>query len=236
MNLAHAKAVEVLRDLNIKAEIGITLNLTPIYPVSDSFDDQRTAIIVDGIMNRWFLDPIFKGIYPEDILSIFKEKLHSPKIEEQDLEILKKISIDFLGVNYYTRAVVKHIPGEELFDVKSVFRPEKKERVEYTDMGWEVYPEGLYDLLTGLDHDYKHPCIYITENGAAYKDDKIVNGIVQDEDRISYLKRHLEQAHRAIDAGVLLDGYFVWSLMDNFEWAEGYEKRFGILYRSTMRH
>jgi len=230
LNLAHAKAVERFRNLNVKnAEIGITLNLAPVYPASDSIDDQRKATIADGLMNRWFLDPVLKGNYPEDILPILKEKLHSPKIEGGDLDTLRKSSIDFLGVNYYSRAVVKWVPGEELFDTRSMLRLEKKEGVEYTEMGWEVYPEGLYDLLTRLDRDYNHPSIYVTENGAAYKDTEMINGIVQDEDRLSYLKRHFEQARKAIDAGVRLGGYYVWSLMDNFEWAEGYDKRFGLV-------
>ena len=229
LNLAHAKAVEMFRSLKIKdGKIGITLNLTSVHPASDSIEDIRKARIVDGLMNRWFLDPALKGRYPGDILSILKDKLHSPKIDDGDLDTLKS-PIDFLGVNYYTRTVVKHVPGEELFGKGIMFRSEKKNGAEYTEMGWEVYPEGLYDLLTRLDRDYKPSSIYVTENGAAYKDTEIVDGIVQDGDRLSYLKRHFEQARKAIDAGVRLDGYYVWSLMDNFEWSEGYDKKFGIV-------
>jgi len=225
--LSHAKAVQAYRQSGNDdgGQIGITLNLTPVYPASDSPEDSQAVQFQDGFQNRWFLDPVFKGAYPEDILAFYQEKYKAPVIRPGDMELIANNPVDFLGINYYTRSVVKK-GKKDGFDSVEHVHPEGK----YTEMGWEVYPQGLYDLLMRVHRDYNAPNIYITENGAAFKDDKVVDGMVDDQDRLEYLKLHFEAAHRAIQDGVNLKGYYVWSFMDNFEWAYGYSKRFGIVY------
>jgi beta-glucosidase len=228
--LSHAKAVQAFRQSGIKdGQIGITLNLSPVYPASDKAEDMEAVQLLDGCQNRWFLDPVVYGAYPEDILALYREKFNAPVIKDGDMEFIAQQPVDFIGVNYYSRAVVKK--GRET-NIEHV-RPEGV----YTEMDWEVYPEGLYDLLIRLHKDYNAPVIYITENGAAFKDDKIVDDMVDDQERLDYLKSHFEAAHKAIQDGVKLKGYYVWSFMDNFEWSYGYSKRFGIVYvdYDTMR-
>lgn len=162
-----------------------------------------------------------KGEYPADILKILGD--NAPKIEDGDLKAIS-VPTDFMGVNYYTRAVVAADPTQE-----GGMRWEHPEG-EYTDMDWEVYPLGLYNLLMRLKNEYNAPPLYITENGAAYKDVVTPDGEICDERRQAYLESHLAACHRAIQNGVPLKGYFVWSLLDNFEWAYGYTKRFGITH------
>ena len=232
VNVAHARAVESYRDSEYSdGMIGITLNLDPVYPKTNTSLNNEATRIVDGIINRWYLDPIFKGEYPIDILELFERYFNSPSIPDEDLELLKTNPSDFLGINNYSCTRVNlEKPIKKPADFYKILLPKKPERgVEVSDVGWEVYPDGLYDLLKRVDDDYDHPLIYITENGMACKDDYIVKKIVQDDDRLSYLQRYLEAANRAIYEGVKLNGYFVWSLMDNFEWIEGYSKRFGII-------
>ena len=138
--------------------------------------------------------------------------------------------MDFIGINNYSCTRVGIKKPEDLNNLGKLLLPRRPEKgVEVSEMGWEVYPDGLHDLLKRVYNDYNHPLIYITENGTACKDDSIVDNVVQDDDRLSYLERYFEAAHRAINEGVNLKGYFVWSLMDNFEWIEGYSKRFGII-------
>ncbi|MGQ9632307.1 MAG: GH1 family beta-glucosidase [bacterium] len=221
--LSHGEAVQAIRkNAGRRARVGITLNLSPIHPASESEEDVKASRLADGYLNRWFLDPVFKGAYPEDILEKYGDK--APKIRPADM---KKISrrIDFLGVNYYTRQVVKSEPktGEPT-------PVGKIKGSKYTAMGWEIYPQGLYELLKRIHDEYGAPTMYITENGAAFPDKVDEKGEVNDPRRVRYLRDHFAQAHRAIGDGIDLRGYFVWSLMDNFEWAHGYSKRFGITY------
>ncbi len=230
VNVAHAKAVEAYHlSACSDGKIGIALDSSPIYPKTDSSLDKMAVSIIDGVFNRLFLDPVLKASYPRDILRVFKDIFNLPPIPKEDLKLLKNNPIDFLGINNYSCKRVHAEKPEDLIDIETLLEQERIEGREYSEMGWEIYPEGLYDLLMRIDKDYKHPVIYITENGMAYKDDKIINGVVQDDDRLSYLKRHFEAAHQAIIDGVNLKGYFVWSLMDNFEWLEGYSKRFGLI-------
>lgn len=221
--LAHGLAVEAYRALGIKGQIGITLNLTPMYPASNREEDVLSSRRMDLMWNRWFLDPVFKGSFPQE----FVELLNKNGIPfEVDSEHIKKISskVDFLGVNYYTRNIITYDPNVPLINARGIEPTSNK-----TEMGWEIYPEGLYELLTSIKKDYGDIPLYITENGAAFKDE-LINNSVDDPNREEYLKRHFYQAYRAIKDGVNLKGYFVWSLMDNFEWAYGYTKRFGIVY------
>jgi beta-glucosidase len=220
--LSHGLAVLPLREAGDKAtQVGITLNFSPSYPASDDPADVAAARRHDGYANRWFMDPLFEGRYPEDAEDLFGYLL--PRVAPGDMEAIAH-PIDFLGVNYYSRAVVEDAPGEFL-DYRTL-RPEG----EYTAMDWEVYPQGLTDLLVRLSQDYGSPLMYITENGCAYADELTPEGEVHDEKRIEYLNAHFCAAHRAMEQGVPLQGYFVWSLMDNFEWAWGYTRRFGIVY------
>ena len=230
VNLAHAKAIKRYRmSKDSDGKIGITLALNHVYPITDSDADQKAAKYFDGVFNRWYIDPIIKAAYPQDILEVISPRYNLPQIPKEDLKILNDNPIDFLGINNYSCARVSGKNPEDLNNMLKLISPEKVEGREYSEMGWEVCPEGLYDLLMRVDKDYNHPIIYITENGMACKDDKIVNNVVLDEDRIIYLKQYLQASHRAIEKGVKLKGYFVWTLMDNFEWIEGYSKRFGII-------
>jgi beta-glucosidase len=225
--LSHAQAVEACRDGGrADGKIGITLNLHPVYPASDAEQDQAAARMADGQVNRWFLDPVFRGAYPPDMVEQYQRWNAAPQVQPEDLEKLQRSKIDFLGVNYYFRWIAR-CPRKagRLYELE----PPRGD-VEVTDMGWEVFPEGLHAILTRLDREYGRPAIYITENGAAYPDPPPEGGgPIEDDDRIGYLRGHLRQARRAIQDGVDLRGYFLWSLMDNFEWAHGYSKRFGIL-------
>ena len=231
VNVAHAKAIEAFRSSDHSdGKIGITLNLDPVYPNSESSLDKEASIIVDGFINRWYLDPVLKAKYPDDIFAILEKNYNYAPIPEEDLNLLKDNPMDFLGINNYSCSRIGIKNKEDLNNIPKLLLPKKPKRgTEVTEMGWEVYPAGFYDLLKRVDKDYNHPLIYITENGMAAKDNNIVKNIVQDDDRVSYLKRYLEAAHRAIVDGVNLRGYFVWSLLDNFEWIEGYSKRFGII-------
>jgi len=214
----------VLKNLgDEKTKVGISLNLHPVYPVSQKEQDKNAAEICDGHINRWFLDPLFKGTYPFDMLEYYQERI--PQIIPGDMSIISR-KIDFLGVNYYTRWVVRNNPKERILR----FSFSKPEKAEYTEMGWEIYPQGIYDILKRVQDDYSPHAIYITENGAAFPDRLDKEGKIKDDKRIKYLKEHLSFAHKAIERGVKLKGYFVWSLIDNFEWTYGYSKRFGIIY------
>ncbi|MDF2595991.1 MAG: beta-glucosidase [Clostridia bacterium] len=224
--LSHAKAVEAYRRMDQGGEIGITLNLYPIRAASQSEEDQKAALFVDGYHNRWFLDPVLKGEYPKDIWEYFKAHLDAPVIADEDLEILSQNKCDFLGVNYYFRKIIKQGEGNDPLNFVEVKPPSS----EYTAMNWEIHAEGLYDLLMDLAKNYENPRIFITENGAAFQDIPSDDLRIHDENRIKFLKEHFKAAHQAIQQGVRLDAYYVWSLMDNFEWAFGYGKRFGLIY------
>jgi len=222
--LSHGRAVEVLKDLgNERTKIGITLNLHPAYPASQKKEDINAAKRYDGYLNRWFLSPVFKGAYPSDIWEYYQDK--TPQILPGDMSVISR-KLDFLGVNYYSRHIVKADPKEKILKLSF----SKPEEAEYTDMEWEIYPQGIYDILKRVQNEYSPPAIYITENGAAFRDKVDKEGKVKDGQRISYLKEHFSFAHKAIEEGIKLKGYFVWSLMDNFEWAHGYSKRFGLIY------
>lgn len=218
---AHSKAVEAFRSEKLGGEIGITLSNHSQVPASRNEADIMAARIAHEQVNYpLFLNPIFKGNYPEHLLATARE--YFPRDYKRDMEDIKK-PIDFVGINYYSGSLVKADPSA-LLGTKNVDRG-----LEKTEMGWEIYPHGLYEILTGVQDAYKPKEIFITENGAAFKD-VVENNEVHDVKRIEYLKAHFSQAYQAIQDGVNLKGYFVWSLMDNFEWAEGYSKRFGIVY------
>jgi beta-glucosidase len=222
LNLAHGHAVKALRANVPTARVGITEVSMPVYPASDSAADGEAARRYDGFVNRWYWDPPFKGSYPADIL----ERLGplAPEIAAGDLALIHQ-PLDFFGHNSYSRAVVRDDPESLLLGATQVQQTGRP----HTAMGWEVYPDHLYDALTRITRDYGAPDIYVTENGSAYED-QVVAGAVDDPERTEYLRQHLAAAHRAIQDGAKLRGYFCWSLLDNFEWSYGYSKRFGIVY------
>lgn len=226
--LSHAWAAGRLRAAAPGAESGIVLNLTPVEPASATAADQDAARRVDGLLNRWFLDPLFRGAYPEDVIADRVRDGHLdsaalPFVLAGDLEAIAA-PIDFLGVNYYSRIVVRAGDDGVPATVRTV--PER----DLTDMGWEVQPAGLGDLLLRLQRDYAPPRIHITENGAAYSDGPGPDGQVADERRVAFLRDHILAVQAARAAGVPVGGYFVWSFLDNFEWAHGYAKRFGLFW------
>lgn len=221
--LAHARAVNLYKNNNYDGEIGITLNLYPMYANSDSKEDILATKLVDEYHNKLFLDPIFKGEFPAYFMSeVYKETGFSVKPE--DLELIKSAKTDFLGVNYYFRKVIEFTEKESMLKFSEV-----KPDGDYTDMNWEIYEDGLYKLLMDLKNDYSNPKMYITENGIAYGENMEKAERLKDAKRIKFIESHLEMAKKAIDDGVNLHGYYLWSLFDNFEWAYGYNKRFGII-------
>lgn len=219
--LSHGRAVPVIRANSQDAYVGITLNLTPQVPASPSIPDRRLATWIDGYINRYFLDPLVGRGYPADIAAVYGKSMDV--VEPGDLDEIA-VPIDFLGVNYYTRNITRDDSVEANLPV--TIQPGD----EITEMDWEVYPQGLYNILGRLHFDYGFPAIYITENGAAFVDNISPDGQVDDQQRLSYIKRHLEMIHKAIQIGGPVKGYFAWSLLDNFEWGFGYSKRFGIVY------
>lgn len=228
--LSHGWAVPVIRRNSPGAEVGITLNLYTAVTAKQTPENLKAVRMYDGYFNRWFLDPIYGRRYPADIVETYLQAgvLSSGELDfvvDGDFEAMGAYT-DFLGVNYYSRALVKAGPASSILPVDD---PENA-ALERTDMGWEVYPKGLYDMLCRLHFEYQPAKIYVTENGASYADAPGVDGKVHDTRRIDYLRNHFIKAHEAMAAGAPLAGYFVWSLMDNFEWAKGYTERFGIVW------
>ena len=225
--LAHGLAVSRLRaHIAPTVQVGITLNFTPVYPADNRPETLRDAACADAFSNRWFLDPIYRGSYPEHLFD--EMELASPSVQNDDLVTIAT-PIDFLGVNNYTRSVVIGGPTPMLADNCTVVSPVPG--ACYTEMAWEIYPQALRDLLLRLHSEYHVPALYVTENGAAFADqwDGSSNAI-SDLQRVAFLQEYIGAIADALKQGAPVNGYFVWSLLDNFEWAEGYSKRFGIVY------
>jgi beta-glucosidase len=222
--LSHGLAVDVLREQAPDASVGIALSLHAITPATDDPADVAAARLADGYHNRWFLDPVLLGGYPADMLAAFEAGLGAHDYVWAGDEALIARPIDFLGVNYYSRHRVRAEAGAEPLGFQAL-----PPRGEPTAMGWEVAPDGLPELLLRLRADYGPIPIRITENGAAY-DDLVVDGTVEDPQRLEFVRRHLDALSRSIAAGIDVRGYYVWSLLDNFEWERGYDKRFGLVY------
>jgi len=221
--LSHGLAVEALRATAKRPlQIGITLDLNPVVPASDTEEDRQAAQRFDKISHGMYLEPLFRGQYPPEAVNMLGPLL--PEIIPGDMELIS-IPIDFLGINYYNRFVIRYDPDFPLIQANEVHLPGN----EYSQM-WEIYPPGIYDLITQVWDNYHPPSIYVTENGIPVADAPDLDGRVRDYRRIRYLRDHMIQVQRAISNGVPLKGYFVWSLMDNFEWAFGYRMRFGLVY------
>jgi beta-glucosidase len=227
--LSHARALPVLRGNAKGAQAGLVVNLVPMHPASPSAYDVEAARLADGLFNRWYLDPVFKGSYPADAIAERLRRGQLPHgmnfVQPGDLQEISA-PIDWLGVNYYSRGIVRseRIPDASN-DERTVAVPGN-----VTEMGWEVYPDGLREILERVHRDYAPKRIFVTENGAAYGDAPNHAGLVHDERRVEYLRGHLQACNDAIAAGVPLGGYFLWSLLDNFEWQFGYTKRFGAVW------
>jgi len=224
--LAHGKAVRAYRETGLKGEIGIALDMSPIHAATQKKEDIETAEREDQYKNKFFSDPIFKGKYPQKVLDWFSDKVTLPEVSDEDLKIIST-PIDFLGVNYYSRMEIK--AGSDQWPILFEYAGTDDEDLK-TDMGWEIYPDGLYEILTRLNREYNGVKLYITENGAAFTDVVTEDGQINDVKRLDYLKNHFIKAHAVIESGVNLAGYYVWSFMDNFEWGEGYGRRFGLTY------
>ncbi|MEV8411408.1 GH1 family beta-glucosidase, partial [Streptomyces niveus] len=222
LHLGHGLAVQAIRAASSDARIGIVNNLSPIEAATDREADRAAAVRADGHTNRWWLDPIHGRGYPQDMLDLYGVELPE---RPGDLETIAA-PLDWLGLNYYFRQVVADDPAGPAPYAKQVYLP----GVRHTGMDWEVHADGLEDLLLRLTREYGARRVYVTENGSAYPDVLRDDGTVDDPERTRYLEEHLEACARAVAKGVPLAGYFAWSLLDNFEWAYGYDKRFGLVH------
>lgn len=221
---AHGRAVQVYRLGAYDGRIGLVVNLEPKDAATNHPDDLAATARADAYMNRQYLDPVFLRQWPAELRDVFGDAW--PAHADDDLALIGE-PIDFLGVNYYTRAVTRNDPHALPVRAATVRQPEHT----YTDVGWEVHPESLTKLLVWVQERYGPIPLYITENGAAFYDPpKTLDGRLDDPLRVHYLHDHLRAIHAAREAGVDLRGYFAWSLLDNYEWSLGYSKRFGIVH------
>jgi beta-glucosidase len=220
---AHGAAVQAYR-AGGSHRIGIVVNLEPKYRASDDPADRAAVVRADAYMNRQYLDPVFLGRYPDELRDVFGEAW--PDWPAEDFALIKQ-PIDFVGVNYYTRSVTRFDPHAWPLRAAAV----RQKRATYTETGWEVFPQGLTDTLAWVKERYGNRPTYVTENGAAFFDPPVADGDhLADPLRVDYLRNHITAVHAAVEAGVDVRGYFVWSLLDNFEWSLGYAKRFGIVH------
>ena len=220
---AHGAAVQAYRAISSRPAVGIVVNLEPKYAASQSPEDLAATRRADAYMNRQYLDPIFLGSYPQELAEIFGEAW--PRFPSADFDLIRS-PIDFLGVNYYSRGVMRAESAD--VPLRSVRVLQKQHA--HTETSWEVYPEGLADTLRWVSERYGNLPLYVTENGAAFYDPPTVDAFARDPLRVEYFREHLRAARRAMAEGVNLRGYFAWSLLDNFEWSYGYGKRFGIVH------
>jgi beta-glucosidase len=221
--LSHGKAVPVVRANVPDAKVGISLSLHPLRPASASERDLAAMQRHDGLRYRWFLDPLYGRGYPAQTLELIGGQ--APTVLPGDLEAIA-VPTDFLGVNYYFPETIADDPGHAPLDAR-VLAPSGD---DITGMGWPVEPQGMAELLARVENDYRPGPIYVTENGSCYEDTVSPDGSVHDTERRRYLMRHLGALRQAVADGVPVKGYFAWSLVDNFEWAEGYRKRFGLVH------
>ncbi|WP_129779911.1 GH1 family beta-glucosidase [Peristeroidobacter soli] len=221
--MAHGAAVQAYRAVG-RNNIGLVVNIEPKYPASQSDADLAATRRAEAYMNRQYLDPALLGAYPEELHEVFGDAC--PKWPDADLKLIKQ-PLDYIGVNYYTRAVVRSDPTA--WPLKSTTVKQKQHT--HMETGWEVYPQGLIDTLLWIRDKYGNPPVYITENGACFFDPPQVEGpVLEDPLRVDYLRKHITAVHTAIQHGADIRGYFAWSLFDNFEWAFGFSKRFGLVH------
>lgn len=228
--LAHGLGMQVVRANVPQAEAGMVIDPIPAEPATGTPADYALYRWFDGYHNRWFLDPLFGRQYPADILEEHVRRGHLVSLEPDfllpgDYDTIAE-PMDFLGLNYYRRAVMDAAEA----DRGGVEEPTEDPDADHTEMGWEIYPQGLFELIMNVYTEYRPPKILITENGASFSDGPGPDGRVHDERRIQYLHGHIAAVQRAILNGAPVTGYFVWSLLDNFEWSRGFSQRFGIIY------
>ena len=224
--LAHGKAVAAFRASGACGKIGIAVNLSDVEPATRSSDDVAAADRADAFDNRWFLDPLFgRGAYPQVLVDWYGREMC--QVKDGDFKTIAA-PIDFFGLNYYSGNAVRANPSGGF--LKTAGKPLQEPGTELTDVGWGVWPTGLYRVLMRLKKEYGNPSVMVTENGMAAADAPDKEGEVNDEARIDYLAGHFAAAAKAIRNGSKLFGYTVWTLMDNFEWAQGFSKRFGLVY------
>lgn len=232
--LAHGWAVPVIRSNSPGSEVGIVNNMSYTPTASPSRADRQAQLHGDSLWVRMYFDPLFGRGYPADRMLDLKEKgvfdiCKNDLILPGDMASIET-PLDFIGLNYYSRNIIRSQAIPEAENLPVTLHPQPKETLNYTEMGWENYAPGLLQVLGRLHFEYQVPKIYITENGASYSTAPDANGRIADYERLRYLREHFRVAHEAIDLGVPLAGYFVWSLFDNFEWGEGYSQRFGIIW------
>jgi beta-glucosidase len=236
--LAHGLAARAIKGADPEATVSIGINFYPIHAATDAPGDLDAARRVDGVQNRWFTDAALRGSYPEDVVEDFKAITDFDFLRDGDMELINA-PVDVLSVNYYSRFTVTGNGGSTSASAAPTGAGSAWPANEHigfvpaglpvTDMGWEIEPAGLTEVLTRLHGSYPEVALAVTENGAAFPD-KLDDGRVRDPERLDYVERHLAACADALDAGVPLVGYFAWSLADNFEWAWGYTKRFGLVY------
>jgi len=248
--VAHARTVQRFHALGTGGEIGLALNMSPVYPASDSESDQAATRIADGVLNRWFIEPALLGRYPADVLGLYRRRGLLPGWDADELLGFQEDSLDFIGVNYYyphyasanarETAFALNTSGNRsekgAFSIEGLFRFERNPRGRFTDWDWEIEPQGLYDLLMRAERYRPGIPIYVTENGIGMIETPDAKGRIEDQPRIDFVRDHLKAVHRAITDGADVRGYYMWSLMDNFSWINGFKKRYGFLYvdRETL--
>ena len=223
--LAHGRTVQLFRAEGCTGRIGIAVDIEHSFPASESEADQAAWKRYDSHYARLCLDPLMRGEYPQELLDWLGAM--APQVHPGDLEIIRQ-PLDFLGVNYYRAVQVSYDPGGGY--LKCRVGHQTAPLRGHTEMGWGIFPDGLAAVLLRLKNEYGNPAVLVSENGCAVPDAPDAQGVIRDQARIDFLRSHLLAAHTALQDGVNLEGYFVWSLMDNFEWAEGYGPRFGLVF------
>lgn len=224
--VAHGLVVKFFREAGLPGRIGIALNLMGRRPATDSQADADATLRSDGQLNRWFLAPLFRGNYPQDMMDWYRKKgVALPEMKPEELRLMSQ-PLDFLGINYYNLSYIRHEPGN--WPLEAVEK--NPAHIPTNDREWPVTEEGLTEMLLRLSTEYGAKHILITENGASFHDLVTLEGRVEDGARKEYLRRHLLATRRAMDAGAPVEGYLLWSFCDNFEWADGYGCRFGIVH------
>ncbi len=221
--LSHGLAVSRMRPhLSPQAQVGIAIDFYPVYAADDRPETQLAMQQADAFRNRWFLDPVMRGAYPDGLFTGME--VLPPPIHDGDLAIIST-PIDFLGVNYYSRMLVRSSDNNQRYEEVKL-----TPGASYTEMGWEIFPDGLANILTRIHKEYAPKSMVVTESGAAFDDQWDGEHTVHDQQRVDYLRRHIQTVAEVMRQGVPIKGYVVWSFLDNYEWSEGYRKRFGLVY------
>lgn len=241
--MAHARAVETFRKMQLKGQIGFVNVMQPHDPISDKPEDLAACALAEGAFTHWFFDPVLKGEYPAELLAMTRQAFGVPRFEPGDAELLKNNICDFIGLNYYKREMVAANADVDGFDInttgqkgsgselgfRGLFKFVRNPNGVYTDWDWEIYPEGLTDAILRVRKRYGDVPIYITENGLGAKD-PIVDGEILDQPRIDYLRDHIQATAEAIRLGADVRGYYPWSFIDLLSWLNGYQKQYGFVY------